>query len=65
MQEMAWMSVNGWAPLGGSELGTNRVIPNGPDLYETAKTLEKRGIEGLLVIGGWERYGAYRLSRSA
>ncbi len=62
MQEMAWMSVNGWAPLGGSELGTNRVVPNGPDLYSIAKTLEKRGIEGILVIGGWEGYmGAYRL----
>jgi len=62
MQEMAWMSVNGWAPLGGSELGTNRVVPNGPDLYSVAKTLEKRGIEGILVIGGWEGYmGAYRL----
>jgi len=62
MQEMAWMSVNGWAPLGGSELGTNRVVPNGPDLYSIAKTLEKRGIEGILVVGGWEGYmGAYRL----
>jgi 6-phosphofructokinase len=24
IQEMDWMSVNGWAQLGGSELGTNR-----------------------------------------
>jgi 6-phosphofructokinase 1 len=62
MQEMAWMNVNGWAPLGGSELGTNRVIPNGRDFYTIARALEKRGIEGLLVIGGWEGYmGAYRL----
>jgi 6-phosphofructokinase 1 len=59
---MAGMSVNWWAPLGWSELGTNRVVPNGPDLYSIAKTLEKRGIEGILVIGGWEGYmGAYRL----
>ena len=62
MQEMSWMSVNGWAPLGGSELGTNRVVPAGPDLYAIARTLETRAIEGLLVIGGWEGYmGAYRL----
>ena len=62
MQEMAWMSVNGWAPLGGSELGTNRVVPNGRDFYAMAKTIEKHGIEGLLVIGGWEGYmGAHRL----
>jgi 6-phosphofructokinase 1 len=62
MQQMAWMSVNGWAPLGGSELGTNRAVPSGPDLYAIAKTIERRGIEGLLVIGGWEAYqGTYRL----
>ena len=62
MQEMAWMSVNGWAPLGGSELGTNRVVPNGPDFYAIARTIEKRELDGLLIIGGWEGYqGAYRL----
>jgi 6-phosphofructokinase 1 len=62
MQEMNWMSVNGWAPLGGSELGTNRVVPSGPDFYAMARTIEKRGIEGLLVIGGLEGYyGAYRM----
>jgi 6-phosphofructokinase 1 len=62
MQQMAWMSVNGWAPRGGSQLGTSRTVPNGPDLHAIAKTIERRGIEGLLVIGGWEAYqGAYRL----
>lgn len=62
MQEMDWMSVNGWAPLGGSELGTNRAVPSGRDLYAIAKTIEKRGLDGLLIIGGWEGYlGAYRL----
>ena len=62
LQQMAWMSVNGWAPLGGSELGTNRVVPNGPDFHAIAKTIERRRIEGLLVVGGWEGYqGAYRL----
>ena len=63
MQEMEWMSVNGWASQGGSELGTNRVVPNGPDFYRIAKTIEKRDIQALLVIGGWEAYqSAYRLS---
>jgi 6-phosphofructokinase 1 len=62
MQEMAWMSVNGWAGLGGSELGTNRVVPNGPDFYSIARTIENRKLDGLLIIGGWEGYqGAYRL----
>ena len=62
IQEMAWMSVNGWAPLGGSELGTNRVVPSGRDFYAIAKAIEKHRIEGLLIVGGWEGYqGAYRL----
>jgi 6-phosphofructokinase 1 len=62
IQQMAWMSVNGWAPLGGAELGTNRVVPSGPDFHAIAKTIEQRRIDGILVIGGWEGYqGAYRL----
>jgi len=62
IQEMEWMSVNGWAGLGGAELGTNRVVPNGPQLHAIAKTIERHQIDGLLIIGGWEAYqGAYRL----
>ena len=60
--EMDWMSVNGWAPMGGAELGTSRDVPSGPDFYAIARTIERHGIDGLLVIGGWEAYaGAYRL----
>lgn len=56
------MSVNGWAPLGGSELGTNREVPTGRDFYAIARAIEKHDIQGLLVIGGWSGYlGAYRL----
>lgn len=62
VQEMDWMSVNGWAALGGSELGTNRVVPYARDFYAIAKNIEKFRIEALLVIGGWSAYqGAYRL----
>ncbi|HSK08334.1 MAG TPA: 6-phosphofructokinase, partial [Vicinamibacterales bacterium] len=62
MREMDWMSVDGWAAMGGSELGTSRHVPAGPDLYAIARTIERRELEGLLVIGGWEAYqGAYRL----
>ena len=62
IQAMDWMSVHGWASLGGAELGTNRSIPEGPDFYAIARTIEKRRIEGLLIVGGWEAYqGAHRL----
>jgi 6-phosphofructokinase 1 len=60
--EMDWMSVNGWAPLGGSELGTNRKVPSGGDLYAIARAIEQYQIQGLLVIGGWSGYqSVYKL----
>lgn len=62
IEEMNWMSVNGWASLGGSELGTSRRIPKGADLYAIARNIEKYEIQGLCVIGGWSAYEAvYRL----
>ncbi len=62
IKEMDWMSVNGWAPMGGAELGTNREIPSGRHLYSMARNIERHGIEGLLIIGGWTAYkGAYEL----
>jgi len=62
IDEMGWMSVRGWTSAGGSELGTNRHVPTGSDLYAIARTLEAREVEGLLVVGGWSAYEAvYRL----
>jgi len=59
---MNWMSVNGWAPMGGAELGTSRDVHAGPDFYAIARTIERHAIDGLLIIGGWEAYaGAHRL----
>jgi 6-phosphofructokinase 1 len=54
--EMDWMSVSGWAPTGGSELGTSRKIPAGGDLYAIARTLEKHGIDAIVMVGGWAGY---------
>lgn len=54
--ELDWMSVNGWATRGGSELGTNRSVPKGRDLYSVARHLEENEIEGILMIGGWAGY---------
>lgn len=60
--EFEWMSVNGWASIGGSELGTNREIPEGSDLYRIARTIEEYEIHGILIIGGWDGYeSAYKL----
>jgi 6-phosphofructokinase 1 len=66
IREMDWMSVNGWASTGGSELGANREVPSGRDFYAIARNLEKHDIQGLLIIGGWSAYqGAYQLSRES
>ena len=62
--EMNWMSVNGWASMGGSVLGTNREVPHGRDFYAIARTIEQRAINGLLLLGGYSGYqAAYELFR--
>jgi 6-phosphofructokinase 1 len=52
------MSVAGWAQRGGAELGTNRRVPAGRDLYAIARQIEAHDIQGLLMVGGWAGYEA-------
>ena len=62
LREMAWMDVNGWAALGGSELGTSRKVPKTSDYYTIARQLEEHQVDAILLIGGWSGYhGALRL----
>src|SRR5512137_390321 len=62
LYEMDWMSVDGWASKGGSELGSNRITPREDELYAIARHLEERQIQGLLIVGGWMGYkAAYQL----
>jgi 6-phosphofructokinase 1 len=64
IDELNWMSVSGWAVTGGAELGTNRKVPSGRELYAIARQLEEHRIQGLLVVGGWTGYqAAHRLIR--
>lgn len=58
LKEMEWMSVNGWASMGGCEIGTNRRKPTGADYYAIARTIERFGIDALMVVGGWSGYDA-------
>jgi len=53
---MNWMSVDGWASQGGSELGTNRVCPTENELPLIADTMKEHQIDGILMIGGWDGY---------
>ncbi|MCF7913854.1 MAG: 6-phosphofructokinase [Spirochaetaceae bacterium] len=61
---MDWMSVDGWASQGGSELGTNRRIPTEEELPIVARHLRAKKINGLLMIGGWDGYAAAHLLHS-
>lgn len=62
--ELRWMSVNGWAGLGGAELGTNRDVPKNGDFYSIARTFENSSIDALLMIGGEAGFdGAYEMFR--
>lgn len=58
IKEYSWMSVNGWATLGGSQLGTGRNVPEGSDLYAIARNLEKHEINAVMMIGGLAGYRA-------
>lgn len=63
MEEFDWMSVHGWGSMGGSQLGTSRTVPTGNEIAAVARTLRRRRIDGLLVIGGWSAYeAAHRLA---
>jgi len=62
IEELGWMSVRGWTSSGGCELGINRKVPSGRDYYDIARTIEDRGIDAILIIGGWSGYRtAYRM----
>ncbi|MDJ0953271.1 MAG: 6-phosphofructokinase [Acidimicrobiia bacterium] len=66
IDEMDWMSVNGWASRGGAELGTSRHRPRGEHFAQIAENLEKHQIDGLLMIGGWAGYHvAYQMRELA
>jgi 6-phosphofructokinase 1 len=58
IKELNWMDVAGLAPMGGSELGTNRTVPQGGEWYAIARNLEEFQVEGILMIGGLTGYQA-------
>ncbi|CAO1618941.1 unnamed protein product [Jaminaea pallidilutea] len=50
-----WLRVDGWTTRGGSELGTNRVLPS-IDFGGVASKLQQHGIQALLIVGGFEAF---------
>lgn len=62
LKKLEWTEVNGWASIGGAELGTSREIPSGQDFFHINNAMESTNVRGLLIIGGWCGYqSAYEL----
>ncbi|XP_062892974.1 phosphofructokinase, muscle b [Mobula hypostoma] len=61
IEEFGWAQVSGWTGTGGATLGTKRVLP-AKHWPEIVKNIIKFGINGLLIIGGFEAFlGALEL----
>jgi len=55
ISEVDWMTVNGWSSLGGTVLGTSRYLPKEEmEWVSIENNLQSRGVNGLIIIGGWE-----------
>ncbi|KAG6872674.1 hypothetical protein C0995_007783 [Termitomyces sp. Mi166 len=55
--ELSWLGVDSWQVRGGSELGTNRILPS-TDLGAVASTFQKFSFDALMMIGGFEAFHA-------
>ncbi|KAJ9065488.1 6-phosphofructokinase, alpha subunit [Entomophthora muscae] len=53
--ELGWLQVANWTPRGGSEIGTNRDLPD-VDYGLCAYQLQKHRISCLFIVGGFEAY---------
>ncbi|KAI0685522.1 6-phosphofructokinase [Cytidiella melzeri] len=53
VHEMSWLGVDNWMTRGGSELGTNRKLPD-IDLGLVASKFQQWNFHALLMIGGFE-----------
>ena len=56
ISELSWMDVSGWSSIGGAQLGTNRRLLTGHDLYAVARHLEQFEIQALIIVGGQAAY---------
>ena len=57
VKPIGWSDVTGWVAEGGALLGTKRTLP-GENYQATAQQLGRFGIQGLVVIGGFEAFQA-------
>lgn len=60
-----WLEVDGWASKGGSEIGTNRELPEESGIELIAELIEKYKFDALFLIGGFEAFHSISQLRKA
>lgn len=60
IEELTWLGVDSWMSRGGSELGTNRMLPD-TDIGAIATKFQKFNFQGIMLIGGFEAFSALLL----
>ncbi|KAI7858881.1 phosphofructokinase domain-containing protein [Circinella umbellata] len=59
LEELTWISVDGWTSHGGSELGTNRAVPGKDvDMGMVAYQIQQHKIQAVILIGGFEAFSS-------
>lgn len=53
----SWLGVDNWMTRGGSELGTNRTLPD-IDLGGVASKFQSHNLDALLLVGGFEAFSS-------
>ncbi|GAA98929.1 uncharacterized protein L969DRAFT_539901 [Mixia osmundae IAM 14324] len=61
----SWLRVDSWVTRGGSELGTNRTLPDADNVKAIAAKFKEHKLDALLLIGGFEAFAALRFLESA
>ncbi|KAI1159326.1 phosphofructokinase-domain-containing protein [Nemania serpens] len=60
-----WLEVDGWASKGGSEIGTNRELPEESGMEHIANLIKEFKFDALFLIGGFEAFHAIAQLRKA
>jgi 6-phosphofructokinase 1 len=60
-----WLEVDGWASKGGSEIGTNRELPQESGMDVVASLVEQYKLDALFLVGGFEAFTAVSQLRKA
>ncbi|KAI0359832.1 6-phosphofructokinase [Trametes cingulata] len=60
VHQLSWLGVDNWMTRGGSELGTNRKLPD-IDLGAVAAKFQQHNFHAFIMIGGFEAFSSLRI----